>query len=586
MMSSIHGLNYDFFIINNGNGDKMEELLKTERNEQQLFLQTLHHDNRNSYISKFKAHEGQFSAVSLATLEDYNQTTNTYISLNGFTRYGRNSIDIRQINCIYFDLDMHDQEKMKELKLNSYQVKMEYIDECINNTLNVLYDAFNSEELPEPTMITNSGRGLGIFYVLDRSIACAGGRNQKQVDFWERIYRGLAVKFKQVLISENNQCAQNPEALLEFDEKVVGDVSRVARMPMTFNQAAARQCKLIYSDGDYYALSDLYKYVGKLASYPKVSISGNIVQVDFFACTFHRERLEAIESLQKYRNYNCNGNREQMCFCYYNEAKQLYGEEMAKIMVESFNQKFTEALCQGEIKTMIRGVNNNHGKSHKGYYKLANDWIIDTLQVSSLEQEATGIKVTKRQIQRAMLKEKHVREREERNQAIVSYAKAHPECPYQDIAELFGVCLSTVKKTLANASFRRNTKQKQGEINEMKKEKTAFEKSIKNCPIVCCVSEVLPDLAGSLTILKNTMNKLNNNGSVLQEAFSFQIKRKRVFIENHKHEWVPLGRIEDLTMFFYGGNDNIVMGESGKLYHLIFKVIDSQIYFIQKIRTL
>lgn len=480
---------------------------KLKLNEQQQFLTILHHDNRNSYVSRFVAKVGQYSTSNLVELEEYCNSNNIYVSLNGFTKYGRKSEDIRQINAIYFDLDMHNKEVLN--KYSTEEEKLDFIDECIGNTLNLLYDAILQEEIPEPTMITNTGRGLGIFYVLDRSIACAKGKNEKQVMYWKQIYNGLALKFKEILTEDNNDLAKQPEAILEFDDKVVADVSRVTRMPMTYNQAVKRECRLLSADGTYYSLKELSKYI-KFVPQKMIHKKDNIVMVDFQAMKFHQERMKCMESLQKLRSFKGNGHRDYMCFCYYNEAVQVYGQKQAALLLDSYNQKFTEPLSGPEIKNLMKGVDNNTGKNHTGFYKLTNQWIIENCEITPAEQESIGFNLTKRQIDRKIIKEKHQKEREERNLAIISYVQNHAECPYKDVAAYFGVSIATVKRILKMGGILRYNKkniEKTEKKSEVKQERNLKivenKKSVKKCPMVCCV----PSLFQEVELCFNTLYK-------------------------------------------------------------------------------
>lgn len=576
---------------------KMSALTIQNLNEQQKFLFILHHDNRDSYVSRFVAPLGQYSTTNLVELEEYNQIHNTYVSVHGFTKYGRKSEDIRQINAIYFDLDMHNKEVLSILR--SKDVQMSYIDECIGNTLNILYDAVHSEEIPEPTMITNTGRGLGIFYVLDRSIACAKGRNEKQVTYWHQVYRGLALKFKEILTEENNQFAKNPEALLEFDDKVVADVSRVTRMPMTYNQAAGRECKLLSAEGGYYSLKELGKYI-KYVPKRMIQKTENVVRVDFFSMRFHQERIVALENLQKIRNYKCNGNREYMCFCFYNEATQLYGPKQATSMVRTYNNNFTEPLLASEIRNLVKGVDENKGKDHAGFYKLSNQWIVEKCQMSLAEQESTGINLTKRQIERQLKKEKHHKEREERNLAIISYAQNHVDCPYKAIAEHFGVSVSTVKNVLKMGDIRRYNKEEKREktvqkeeYNKTKERKEKFQiveeiKKTKRCPIVCCDTQDL-GLLSSVPGFVDSFNDMHKYAlwqedvQELHYHFQFITKNEHLYIQQEE-KVIDIGIVSDLEMFYYQNREenvhNIICGKKDKIYRLQFKVEDGAVEFL------
>lgn len=561
-----------------------------ELNEQQQFLAILHHDNRNSYVSRFVAKVGQHSAIKLNELEEYSHSNNIYVSLNGFTKYGRKSEDIRQINAIYFDLDMHNKDILN--KYHTTAEKLDFIDECIGNTLNLIYDAIHQEDIPEPTMITNTGRGLGVFYVLDRSIACAKGKNEKQVTYWKQIYNGLALKFKEILSAENNELAKHPEAILEFDDKVVADVSRVTRMPMTFNQAVKRQCRLLSTDGNYYSLKELARYI-KYVPERMIHKKENIVMVDFQTMKFHQERIKCLESLQGLRSFEGTGHRDYMCFCYYNEAVQVYGTKQAAFMVAAYNQKFTEPLRTSEIKNLIKGVDNNQGKSHAGFYKLTNQWIVENCEITPVEQESIGINLTKRQIDRQIIKEKHQKEREERNLSIISYVQSHAECPYKDIAAHFGISLATVKRILKMGEFRRYSKGDEEKDNRDVEERNdavraeKFKnledaKSVKKCPMVCCVSPLREEIAICFESLykyalwQDEYTELMYNFRICQEE-------EHLYIETPA-EVYDIGNVSEIELFSYqnyeNGIHNIACGINGRTYLLRFQNNAGQVDFI------
>lgn len=561
-----------------------------ELNEQQQFLSILHHDNRNSYVSRFVAKVGQYSTSNLVELEKYSRSNNIYVSLNGFTKYGRKSEDIRQINAIYFDLDMHNKEVLD--KYSTEEEQLDFIDECIGNTLNLLYDAILQEEIPEPTMITNTGRGLGIFYILDRSIACAKGKNERQVTYWKQIYNGLALKFKEILTEDNNELAKHPEAILEFDDKVVADVSRVTRMPMTYNQAVKRPCRLLSADGAYYSLKELSKYI-KFVPERMIHKKENIVMVDFHAMKFHQERMKCMESLQELRSFVGNGHRDYMCFCYYNEAVQVYGTQQATLMVNAYNQKFTEPLRDSEIKNLIKGVDNNKGKNHAGFYKLTNQWIVENCEITPAEQEGIGINLTKRQIDRQIIKEKHQKEREDRNLAIISYVQNHAECPYKDVAAHFGISLATVKRILKMGEIRRYNKGKQEEKEINTKQKKTAEKakdliivdgtkSVKKCPMVCCV----PALCQEVELCFDTLYKYALWQSDYTELhYNFRIYQKEDFLYvQTPEENCEIGKVSEIELFAYQNQENdihnIACGIKGRTYLLQFQVKDGQVDFI------
>lgn len=483
-------------------------------NEQQQFIHMLHHDNHNSYISRFqsKAEKQQYSTNNLAEIESYDYSYNTYISLNGFSKYGRRSEDVRELTCIYYDLDMHGTKNQG------------YIDECVENTIRVLWDAFFYDEvLPEPTMITKTGRGIGLFYVLERSIACAKGKNAGQVEFWKTIYRRLGKKIQSIIVPANNTVADDPEALLELDEKVLCDVSRVTRLPLTINKSANQICKMesvAYDNGKpkYYNLKELSSYVfSKVYSgtrdvkeQNKLKKETSLIQYDFYMRAFLEERVKVLEKLQKFRKGEGRNCRDYLCFTYYNHAKQLYGSAEGERLLQEYNSQFIEPLPEREIKNVIKGVERNSGDTYEGFYKLSNEWIVRHCDVSVLERDVLDFDVSRKKIKRKMQHQEIVRNRNEERAAIVEEILQHPEETYTEVAQKYHVSLRKIQMIVnAEGIQRRGCRRPQKAIENEERRNAPVMSEIRNmgklerpkepqkipavyakiCPIVCCVTE-------------------------------------------------------------------------------------------------
>lgn len=485
-------------------------------NEQQRFIHCLHHACHDSFVVRWLKGKGQFSSRCLSELESYDSHYDSYISLHGFTRYGRKSEHIRELTCIYYDLDLHRKRGNIDI-LDDIDIindiingaideelfwKRNNIDEYIHNTLNIINWAIKDEKIPEPTMITRTGRGLGLFYVLEKSIGCSKGRNAGQVAFWNLIYRRLGKKIKELLVPENNVYADDPEEILEFDTRILCDYSRVTRMPMTVNQATGERCSIIsmpYSEGRprYYSLKELSGYVfpktynGKKTYTKRKRKKNNIVYVDFSREIFLRERLHAMELLQEQRNGECTGTRDYMCFVYYNHAVQIYGAGQAVEKLKRYNNGFNEPLPDGELCNLVKGVNRNKGDSYEGYYRLTNKWILEKCGITQEEEKQSGMKLTKRNIDRIMAKETTARRRMERNRELCVYIKEHPEEKYKDIAKIFGVSIRTLQEIVKAAGIHRYKKKTEENVPDAPKvlqKKRKCQKCKNLSHSICCAS--------------------------------------------------------------------------------------------------
>lgn len=427
---------------------------KTELNPQQKFIEILHHDYRFGFVKRMKLKKGA-QAVSFATqeyknLESYDRDYNTYISLNAFTKPSKAAKHIRNINAIYLDLDLH-------------CYNQEHIDFCIANTKAILKREIEDQNFPEPTMMTNTGRGLGLFFVLKRSIANTAN-TKKQITYWECAYRAIADKLNHILSLEND--------VLELDTTSIADKSRIVRLPMTVNQNNKRICTLdqiAYNPDNtvkYYDLKDLVAYINEYMPIPehvqneKKKRMERVINFNHYKFPFLAERLKRLERLQKRYNQECtNKRRELMCFLYYNTLKQL-NPDQARISLYVYNESFDEPLDQEELEHVILSVNSNKpsfGK-HEGFYLISDKWIIEKLDLSEEEKTYSGFGSSRKAALRAEKKLANQKKKEERNRRILQFAIAHPEMTYEEIAESFAIGISTLKRVLSASGYSRYQK--------------------------------------------------------------------------------------------------------------------------------
>lgn len=443
--------------------------------EQREFIGIVHHINHDSSVSRMEIKNKichQYSSRNPDELAyDYDRDANIYISINGFTKFGRKAANAREIKCIYFDLDRHGEKNIK--------LSREFLDECVSNTENVLWDAINDDIIPEPTVITRTGRGLGLFYILDKSIAAASSANtSKQINFFKIIYRILGDKIKNILTPENNELASDPEALLLFDDKVVCDLARVTRLPGTYNQATKTKCSISHiSKGQnneimYYSLSDLSVYCHFK---PKKEKKAKVITYDFSG--LNSSRIRQMEDLMMLRAGSGNGCRDYMCFVYYNSAVQIYGQAAAWKMLQIYNAKFTDPLTETEIRNIKKGIDTNKTKEYSGFYKLSQAWIVKNLNVTQDEYLSIDFRISTKELERARVKKERGEAKIKRNKAVLRDVLEQPSKSYNDIAKEHNISVRTLKNILKDANIRRYAEKKD-----------TCAKSAKNCPLVCCVS--------------------------------------------------------------------------------------------------
>ena len=218
-------------------------LTEKDKNQINTFISMLYHDDKNSNYFIGYRENGRWKSKRTSIIEfEYDQINDTdcYISLNGFAPYNRKSDSCRQINGIIFDLDYH------------HKTTPEYLDWIKERTLIVLREAIYEGRLYEPNLITDTGRGLQVLYIFEKSIPhrlINGDLNGKCIDAYNRITDTLKSQIESVLAEE--------EDLLELNKCTANDLTRVIRIPGTMNSKSKTKATIVHINEDYYFLADL-----------------------------------------------------------------------------------------------------------------------------------------------------------------------------------------------------------------------------------------------------------------------------------------------------------------------------------------
>ncbi len=429
---------------------ELEPLEKVD--EQDLFLSILYHDARggNAIRMLLGEEDGKKPYVRHFANKDYHKIGyraakyNAYASVNTFRSYRRSSDEVYNLSGIFIDLDGHDFKTVKAM------------DAAIEKTKARLQTAYCDGEVTAPTMITYTGRGLGIFYILSSSIANSP-KAQKSIRYLEQVRAALTAKYKHIL---------SGRGYLEVDT-TVKDHARVCRIPLTLNKKINRWCRLIYvsyTDDGEVSYCDLNQLARDNHLFDEVNrvkrgiAAQKVVSLDAYRLPFLTIRIQKLELLQELRRYECSGSREYMTFIYYNAAKQIYGAAEATIATKEFNQRFIEPLGDTELEHAFHVTDKNIPPTgdYKGFYKLPDAWIVDVLEVTDAENAKCHFGASKRQIERQNRREENFRKREERNKQIADYIKANPEETYPEIASRFEVSESMLYRICKQYEIRRN----------------------------------------------------------------------------------------------------------------------------------
>lgn len=468
---------------------------KNLEEEKMDFLRTLYHDKRGGQMIRLRKKGDQVSQLSTCDMDELAATgtdlLDTYTTVHTFRGYKRTSDRVFNFGSIFIDLDCHsdDPDQIQIAKMR---------------TVEILEDAFSDGRLAVPTMITDSGRGFGLQYILDKSIANTW-KTEKIKAFYKKVRKKLYVKYQEIL-SADPQAAQPDASVL--------DDARVCRIPGTYNVAADTYCRLIAVSGKCYELSDLvqgcnlwdwksgeeYKKAKEEKERKKKEIASRpVVPFAEYRLPFLSTRLEQLEKLQEMRGADCEGCREQMLFIAYSALVQI-DRSPAAVRLQEINERFTDPLPQAELDHIIQETDQSVGMDHKGFYKLSNAYVVDTLGLTDAEIKTIGIgQGLKRTAERQAAREK---KRETREQ-IIGLLKQADRLTYNEIAITAGVSRGTVC-TIAKAeglmryakvAQRQNSPEKEAEIiaiESVQEEVGQAAKSTKIATGSVCVPFIAP----------------------------------------------------------------------------------------------
>ncbi len=185
-------------------------------------------------------------------------------------------------------------------------------------------------KIPKPTMVTDSGRGIHLYWRIQNAPFGALNTWQELQDY---IYYNLKY--------------------LGADRKAT-DGARVLRLPGTVNSKSDTDCKVLYIDNDVeYSMYELreeylnYKpKLHQLQMQQTKKIDNKVISNRFFnSYSLHMERANDLETLCRLRKYEMTGYRNMAihCFAYWKGIYIRDSYELENVVIE-FNNAFTEPL--------------------------------------------------------------------------------------------------------------------------------------------------------------------------------------------------------------------------------------------------
>lgn len=427
---------------------------------------------------------------------DYNRNQfNNYLSVSTFKNgKTRSEWNVKEVKRLYVDMDAHDNPiNFNEAELLADYMIMNWFDGC---------------DLPEPSYIIFSGRGLQVLFTLN---GCTN------VSEWKR-YQSALLNNCQKLLEElkHHSLSEAGDVALEHNVEidVLKDAARVMRVPDTTNLKQNVDAKLLYSDEEHeYTLHELNtNYIAfnndnlgtieeekktqkktkskekkkKLKSEPSerdVDMSRidmgdkQIVDPNFLKIIENtiKPRLYDLETLIRLRNEaGVNGGYRNNLIAIYIPTLVSCGYKNEYIIKEAhrINSLFNKPLKRAEVNDWLNSclkkkeIVDADGKKvvSRVYYRFYTNTIIEKLQITKDEQESMKVlcdEKLKRKRNREKNKERQNanrrevyaqktadkrKEKEERNKRIHELSANGMSA--RQIAKQLGVNVSTVSRVL------------------------------------------------------------------------------------------------------------------------------------------
>jgi len=348
-----------------------------------------------------------------------------YITKNGFFANQRTKKNgescLFTLDNIVIDIDNH---KNKDLNAVNYAV----------DKLIFLLQNDYSDKIPRFDVV-RSGRGCQLWFRLETM--------HKAVSWLYQSFTRHLIDVLSNVIKDNN-------IDLSIDLGASNDLSRLVRLPYTYNQATGTQA-ILEKGSDYrYNKEELEEYFTPISTKKekkkkekKSENSGKVYPKSESTAEYSRlnsKRMLFIERIVSACNGAVTGRRDNITWLYYNYCCAVLGDRQEALeKVIWLNSTFTEPQTEEEIKAQIKSVDK------VGYYKLKNIDFLEKIN-ATLEERMLYTSMS----ETALSRDKARAEKTERDLKILELYKNG--LTYQQIADEIGTSLATVKRKLKNST--------------------------------------------------------------------------------------------------------------------------------------
>lgn len=384
--------------------------------------------------------------------EGYEELVDRWVSLAGFRGYERKASKILYERTLFFDLDFHEpysHEEAFELAFASFHR---------------LRAAWREGRFPEPTMVTFTTRGLGIYFVLENPIYHTE-RAERLVECFNRTKNCFFHWLEQILETR-------------LDRQVL-DASRVCRIPGFKHPVTGKVVQLLHVKHDEAgnvirvpSLNDLigaykeaHRWEETEVQQPAEQVTRNSQRQDgqpmasqntvsdsyAYCCCV----LESLRLLLEIRNFCMSGCRESFIFLLYNFLSQLVPRDEAQAEVMQVATFFADEngevaeLSRAEVIGAIRAVEKakwgplqkqrgavrHWPEEIRGYYLYSSGQIVSKLDITTEELRKLPLAQFACSNAAAQRRERHEAMIQRRKELILECKKENPELTYAAISK-------------------------------------------------------------------------------------------------------------------------------------------------------
>lgn len=337
---------------------------------------------------------------------------NIYLGARGNNCFSENSIIAS--NCYYIDID----------DISTQKPVYNMTPDSIKNYLKRHYPIYGKIK---PTHILMSGRGLHLYFILNRTEV-----------------------FNSPQMRKTHKWLTKDLINLYGGDIVCSNLNRFMRLPFSKNTKINIPSKLIYSDvKSQHTFKDMLTVTkelnGKISKSTKShQIQKKNVNLSKAAKGNHgfqamiSNRISDLNSWFEWHIDDMEGRRHNFFFIYANTLRNnSYSDTVILNIMKKMNSRLTKPLSEKEIENIVLNLNN--------YYKITNSTIADRLGFSFLEQtklisvysiEEKERRKIERQQEKAAEREA---KREATDQIYFEYFNEHPNEKIVDMAKHLGI---------------------------------------------------------------------------------------------------------------------------------------------------